>query len=82
MRRDAEAIVHARWSQEGIEPLMFQEGRLVELTIPGTERFHQPAPPTDDFDPDPDPCTLVRTDQWTLLPVQTPAAFRDTRPPW
>ncbi|MFB6627312.1 hypothetical protein ACFCWD_26680 [Streptomyces sp. NPDC056374] len=52
------------------------------LTIPGTERFHQLAPPTDDFDPDPDPCTLVRTDQWTLLPVQTPAAFRDTRPPW
>ncbi|MFB7234825.1 hypothetical protein ACFCXK_08600 [Streptomyces sp. NPDC056269] len=80
MRRDAEAIVHARCSQEATEPLMFQEGRLVELTIPGTERLHRPAPPTDDFDPD--PCTLVRTDQWTLLPVQTPAAFRDTRPPW
>ncbi len=26
---------------------MFQEDRLVEVTIPRTERFHQPAPPNE-----------------------------------
>ncbi|MFF0276988.1 MULTISPECIES: hypothetical protein [unclassified Streptomyces] len=61
---------------------MFQEGRLVEVTIPRTERFHQPAPPASDYDPDPDPGVLLRTDQGRPLPVQTPEALRDTRPPW
>ncbi|MEU7702582.1 hypothetical protein ACF064_27770 [Streptomyces sp. NPDC015492] len=61
---------------------MFQEGRLVDVTIPRTERFHQPAPPASDYDPDPDPGVLLRTDQGRPLPVQTPEALRDTRPPW
>lgn len=59
---------------------MFQEGRLVEVTIPRTERFHQPAPPNEDFEPDPG--MLLRTDQDTALPEQTPEACRDTRSPW
>ncbi len=59
---------------------MFHEGRLVEVTIPRTERFHQPAPPNEDFEPDPG--MLLRTDQNTPLPEQTPEAVRDTRSPW
>ncbi|MGW7587651.1 hypothetical protein [Streptomyces rubiginosohelvolus] len=59
---------------------MFQEGRLVEVTIPNTERFHQPAPPNEDFEPYPG--MLLRTDQNTALPEQTPEARRDTRSPW
>ncbi|MFD7064822.1 hypothetical protein [Streptomyces sp. NPDC059906] len=59
---------------------MFQEGRLVEVTIARTERFHQPAPSNEDFEPDPG--MLLRTDQNTALPEQTPEARRDTRPPW
>lgn len=55
-------------------------GRLVEVPIPRTERFHQPAPPHEDFEPDPG--MLLRTDQDTALPTQTPEAHRDTRSPW
>ncbi|NEC69927.1 hypothetical protein [Streptomyces sp. SID9727] len=59
---------------------MFQEGRLVEVALARTERFHQPAPPTEDFEPDPG--MLLRTDGHEALPRQTPEALRDTRPPW
>lgn len=59
---------------------MFHGDRLVEVTIPGTERFHQPAPLNEDFEPDPG--MLLRTDQGHALPEQTPEAQRDTRPPW
>lgn len=59
---------------------MFQDGKLVEVAIPRTERFHEPAPPDEDFEPDPG--VLLRTDQGRDLPDQTPAALRDTRPPW
>ncbi len=47
---------------------MFQEGRLVEVTIPRTERFHRPAPPNEDFEPDLG--VMLRTDQNTALPEQ------------
>ncbi|WP_436848765.1 hypothetical protein [Streptomyces asoensis] len=59
---------------------MFHGDRLVEVPIARTERFHQPAPPDEDFEPDPG--MLLRTDQGTALPDQTPEALRDTRPPW
>ncbi|XIE80653.1 hypothetical protein AB6O49_27520 [Streptomyces sp. SBR177] len=59
---------------------MYQEGRLVEVTIPGTGRFHQPAPAHEDDEPY--PSMLLRTDQDWALPEQTPEALRDTRPPW
>lgn len=54
--------------------------RLVEVAIPRTERFHQPAPPDEEFEPDPG--VLLRTDQNTALPEQTPEACRDSRSPW
>ncbi|MFC8534677.1 hypothetical protein ACFUJY_12065 [Streptomyces sp. NPDC057249] len=59
---------------------MFQEGRLVEVALPRTERFHMPAPPDEYFEPDPG--MLLRTDGHEFLPEQTPEALRDTRPPW
>lgn len=59
---------------------MFQEGQLVEVPIPRIARFHQPAPPDEDYDPGPG--MLLRTDQNTALPEQTPEACRDTRSPW
>jgi len=59
---------------------MFQEGRLVEVSLPRTERFHQPAPPNEDFEPA--PSMLLRTDGDTGLPEQTPEALRDPRPSW
>ncbi|MFE4858459.1 hypothetical protein [Streptomyces sp. NPDC056670] len=59
---------------------MFQDGKLVEVVIPRTERFHQPAPPNYDFEPDPG--MLLRTDQGRRLPDQTPEALRDPRPLW
>ncbi|NEC07631.1 hypothetical protein [Streptomyces sp. SID7909] len=59
---------------------MFQDGRLVEVALPRTERFHKPAPPNEDFEPDPG--MLLRTDGYEKLPEQTPEALRDTRPPW
>ncbi|GGR77520.1 MULTISPECIES: hypothetical protein [Streptomyces] len=52
----------------------------MEFAIPHTERFHQPAPPNEDFLPDPG--MLLRTDQGDALPEQTPAELRDTRSPW
>ncbi len=59
---------------------MFREGRLVEFAIPHTERIHQPAPPNEDFLPDPG--WLRRTDQGGARPEQTPEELRDTRSPW
>ncbi|MGW1180562.1 hypothetical protein ACWD7Y_00065 [Streptomyces drozdowiczii] len=59
---------------------MFHEGRLVEVSLPRTERFHQPAPPNQDYEPDPG--MLLRTDRDAALPEQTPEALRDPRPPW
>jgi hypothetical protein len=54
---------------------MFQDGKLVEVAISRTQRFHRPAPPNEEFEPDPG--MLLRTDQGTELPGQTPAELRD-----
>jgi hypothetical protein len=52
----------------------------VEVPLPRTERFHRPAPPTDQFPPDPG--MLLRTDIRQQLPEQTPSELRDPRPAW
>jgi hypothetical protein len=61
---------------------MIHDGKLVEIPLPGTERFHDPAPETFEFAPSPG--YLVRTDQgeghW--CPDQTPEHLRDPRPAW
>ncbi|MFI1394625.1 hypothetical protein [Streptomyces sp. NPDC020681] len=59
---------------------MIQDGMLVEVPLPRTERFHQPAPPTEEFPPDPG--YLLRTDQGHDLPEQTPIDRRDPRSAW
>lgn len=59
---------------------MMQDGRLAEIPLPRTRRFHQPAPPTDEFPPDPG--LLLRTDAGRPLPEQTPPERRDPRPAW
>ncbi|MFB6558086.1 hypothetical protein ACFCYH_04085 [Streptomyces sp. NPDC056400] len=60
-------------------PWMFHVGALVEVPLARTERFHRPAPPTQEFPPDPG--SLWRTDGERLrLPERTPAHLRDPRP--
>lgn len=59
---------------------MFQDGKLVEIALPRTERFHHPAPNTEAFEPDPG--MLLRTDSGRGLPEQTPEKLRDPRPAW
>ncbi|MEV5528341.1 hypothetical protein [Streptomyces prunicolor] len=59
---------------------MLHDGKLVEIPLPRTRRFHQPAPPTEEFPPDPG--YLMRTDQERELPKQTPEHLRDPRPVW
>ncbi|MEU6090895.1 hypothetical protein ABZ865_29705 [Streptomyces sp. NPDC047085] len=59
---------------------MLYDGKLVEVPLPRTERFHRPAPPTDQFPPDPG--MLLRTDIRQQLPEQTPSELRDPRPAW
>ena len=59
---------------------MLHDGKLVEVDLPHTRRFHQPAPPDQSFDPDPG--MLLRTDQDGALPEQTPRELRDPRPAW
>ncbi|MCX5384707.1 hypothetical protein [Streptomyces sp. NBC_00083] len=73
MLHDAEDDCFGLW--------MFRERKLVELPLPGTERFHEPAPPTQEYAPRPG--YLRRTDVGhTWLPQQTPAELRDPRPAW
>ncbi|MFE5509688.1 hypothetical protein ACFQ9J_03595 [Streptomyces sp. NPDC056529] len=55
---------------------MLQEDRLVEVTIPRTERFHQPAPPDEDFEPDPGFVFGDATQDGAAVHV-CPAAVRD-----
>ncbi|MGC0415543.1 hypothetical protein [Embleya sp. AB8] len=59
---------------------MFRDGKLVEAAIPGTRRFHRPAPPDEEFEPSPG--MLLRTDQGGDLPDQTPEEYRDPRRAW
>lgn len=60
---------------------MIHDGKLVEVTLPSTRRFHPPAPENRDFPPDPG--LLLRTDRgYTRLPQLTPQELRDDRPAW
>ena len=60
---------------------MIHDGKLVEVTLPRTERIHRPAPANHDFPPDPG--ILIRTDRPDpLLIKQTPPGLRDQRPAW
>lgn len=59
---------------------MIQDGKLVEVRLPHTERFHEPAPPNQDYPPNPG--LLRRTDTGSDLPERTPHHGRDPRPAW
>jgi hypothetical protein len=59
---------------------MIHNGKLEEVALPHTRRFHDPAPQNRDFPPDPG--YLWRTDQRHRLPQQTPEELRDDRPAW
>lgn len=59
---------------------MLHDGKLVEIALPRTQRFHNPGPP--DHDCPPCPGYLLRTDQGRTLPEQTPEELRDQRPAW
>lgn len=59
---------------------MIHDGKLVEVPLPRTERFHQPAPLTEECPPDPG--YLLRTDTGRGLPEQTPSDRRDPRSAW
>jgi hypothetical protein len=59
---------------------MIHDGKLVEVPLPRTQRFHDPAPPDEEFPPSPG--DLWRTDSHADLPEQTPKDRRDPRPAW
>lgn len=59
---------------------MIHDGKLAEVTLPRTQRFHDPAP--EDRGYAPHPGYLLRTDQGRPLPPQTAQEFRDDRPAW
>lgn len=59
---------------------MIHDGKLVEVPLPRTQRFYEPAPPNEEFPPDPG--YLLRTDQGRDMPEQTPEEHRDPRPAW
>lgn len=59
---------------------MMHEGRLVEVALPHTRRFHEPAPHSHAHPPRPG--TLWRTDQGRVLPPPVPPEHRDPRPAW
>ncbi|NEW39040.1 hypothetical protein GV794_24205 [Nocardia cyriacigeorgica] len=59
---------------------MLHDGKLVEIELPRTRRYHPPAPPTDEYPPDPG--ILLRTDRSNGLRSQTPMNTRDPRRAW
>lgn len=59
---------------------MLHDGKLVEIELPRTQRHHPPAPPTDEYPPDPG--ILLRTDRHCGPIPQTPIDKRDPRPAW
>ncbi|MEU3450802.1 hypothetical protein AB0H29_26785 [Streptomyces thermolilacinus] len=59
---------------------MLHDGKLVEIPLPRTARFHDPAPPHRHFPPSPG--VLFRTDTRRDLPEQTPKDRRDPRAAW
>jgi hypothetical protein len=59
---------------------MIHDGKLEEVALPRTQRYHDPAPETREYAPHPG--YLWRTDQGQTLPEQTPVEHRDERPAW
>lgn len=58
---------------------MIHDGRLVEVPLPRTQRFHPPRPWSEEYPPDPG--FLLRTDQGRALP-DFPVEPQDPRPVW
>ncbi|MFB7614652.1 hypothetical protein [Kitasatospora sp. NPDC056181] len=59
---------------------MIHDGRLLEVPLPRTRRFHPAAPPTDEFPPSPG--YLWRTDAGIPPPDGLSAERQDPRPAW
>jgi len=59
---------------------MIHDGKLEEVALPRTQRYHDPAPESREYPPDPG--YLWRTDQGRTLLEQTPVEHRDERPAW
>ncbi|WNO73380.1 hypothetical protein [Streptomyces sp. AM8-1-1] len=59
---------------------MIHDGRLVEVSLPRTQRFHSPVPSSDEFPPSPG--YLWRTDTGSTVPADLSAERQDPRPAW
>ena len=59
---------------------MIHDGRLVEVPLPRTQRFHSPAPPSDEYAPSPG--YLWRTDAGSTVPAELSPEQQDPRPAW
>ncbi|MCL6292608.1 hypothetical protein [Streptomyces sp. 43Y-GA-1] len=59
---------------------MIHDGKLVEVPLPRTQRFHAPAPPTGEFVPSPG--YLWRTDTGNNVPAGLSPERQDPRPAW
>ncbi|MET7525281.1 hypothetical protein ACFYSJ_34200 [Streptomyces sp. NPDC005248] len=59
---------------------MIHDGRLVEVSLPRTQRLHPPAPSSDEFPPSPG--YLWRTDTGSTVPADLSAERQDPRPAW
>ncbi|MFE2018401.1 hypothetical protein ACFW9O_10220 [Streptomyces sp. NPDC059499] len=59
---------------------MIHDGRLVEVPLPRTGRFHSPAPPSQVYAPSPG--YLWRTDDGSTVPAEFSTERQDPRPAW
>ncbi|MGY3684093.1 hypothetical protein [Streptomyces sp. TE33382] len=59
---------------------MMYDGALVEVSLPRVQRFHAPAPLTDEFSPSPG--YLWRTDGPVEIPAGLSTERQDLRPAW
>lgn len=59
---------------------MLYDGALAEVPLPRVQRFHPPAPPTDEYAPSPG--FLWRTDGRAVVPTGFSAERQDPRPAW
>ncbi|MFC5028668.1 MULTISPECIES: hypothetical protein [Streptomyces] len=69
---DEEDDVYGLWTM--------QDGALVEVPLPGTQRYHSPAPPTDEFPPSPGYLWLADTELRPGADLSTER--QDPRPAW
>ena len=77
--KSVQVLIHDEWD-DCFGLWMIHDGRLVEIELPRTQRFHEPAPA--DLKYPPPPGCLLRTDTNRQLPRQTPPELRDARPAW